>query len=105
MKLKVETNMPKQRTLVFFSESRIALDREVAKHPNLVKLLQDHPVTEFELRLTEIATYCNILVDGAYTSDDLDGLCDLCVAELVKKRMPMCNLVTNSGGLDPKKLG
>lgn len=88
----------------FFHPARIALDREIPKHPELVDLLQNHPVNEFEIRLAEVAAYCDILLDGDYTGADLDGICDACVKVLVAKRHPILSIVTESGGLDPKKL-
>ncbi len=90
--------------LHFFSESRIALQREIKKHPDLMELLAEHPIEEFEIRLAETAAYCNIILEGAYTPEDIDGICELCVKDLVAKRMPVCNIITSSGGLNPLKL-
>lgn len=71
--------------LHYFSESRIALAREVHNHPELLKLLANHPAAEFEIKLAEIATYCDVILDGDYTPADLDGLCDLLIRKLKQK--------------------
>ena len=63
--------------LELFSESRIQLQREVQQHPALCELVANHPVTEFETILAEIAAYCGIVLDGSYTKEDLDKLCDI----------------------------
>lgn len=72
--------------LEFFPESRIALSREVAEHPPLLELLQKHPQAEFEIILAEIATYCGVVLDGTYTQEDLDKLCDILFKRLRAKR-------------------
>ncbi len=90
--------------LVYFSDSRIALQEEVPKHPDLMERLADQPVDEFEIRLALIAGFCNILLDGHYTQEDIDGICEACVQELTKRRMPVIDIVTSSGGLNPLKL-
>ena len=65
--------MPLQLNL--FPESYIALNAELNNHPELCRLLANHPPQEFELRLAEIAAYCDVILDGNYTPDDLDKLC------------------------------
>lgn len=72
--------------LEFFSDHRIELDREVVNHPDLITLLQNHPVDEFEIRLMEIATYCGIALDGEYYQEDLDRLCKVLKERLYTKR-------------------
>lgn len=72
--------------LEFFPESRIALSREVAEHPPLLELLQKHPQAEFEIILAEIASYCEIVLDGTYSQEDLDKLCDILFKRLRAKR-------------------
>lgn len=75
--------------LVLFSEPRIALNREVANHPELMELLQKHPANEFEIRLAEIASYCEVILDGVYSQMELDKLCDILYKKLIQKRTPI----------------
>lgn len=72
--------------LDFFPESRIALSREVAEHPPLLELLKKHPQAEFEIIIAEIALYCDVALDGNYTQEDLDKLCDILFKRLRAKR-------------------
>lgn len=79
--------MPQKYTnLVFFNDARIALDREIKHHPELVAHLNNHLAEEFELRLLEIATYCEVVLNGDYTQQDLDEVCDILHKRLVFKR-------------------
>lgn len=75
--------------LEYFPESRLQLAQEVKKHPDLMEKIQKHPQDEFELILAEIATYCEILLDGYYTQEDLDGLCEILYWKLRNKRSPV----------------
>lgn len=72
--------------LEFFPESRVALDREIKKHPELQELLDNHPADQFELRLTEVATYCGVILHGEYSQKDFDSICDRLRKVLIKKR-------------------
>ena len=78
--------MSDNRTLVYFSDSRIALNQEVVEHPELCERLVKHPAQEFEVRLAEIASYCDVVLDGWYNPDELDRLCDILWHRLKKKR-------------------
>ena len=69
-----------------FSDHRNDLAREVPKHPELVELLQKHPQEEFEILLAEIACYCEVALDGDYTPEELDNLCDILYRKLQYKR-------------------
>ena len=69
-----------------FSQHRLDLHQEVAKHPVLLELLQKHPQEEFEILLAEIACYCEVMLDGDYTPTDLDNICKICYERLVLKR-------------------
>lgn len=82
-------------TLVYFSEERIALQNEILKHPELIELLQKHPVGEFEIRLAEVASYCEVILDGNYTDTDIDRLCKILTWKLIEMRT---NLVLVSEG-------
>jgi len=72
--------------LEYFDPRRLALQQELLHHQELCKLVAKHPPKEFELRLAEIAAYLGIVLDGDYSKEDLDRLCELLVARLYKKR-------------------
>lgn len=63
--------------LNYFPDSYVELSKEVGNHPELCALLAKHPVQEFEVRLAEIATYCEVILDGDYSLKDLDKLCHI----------------------------
>ncbi len=73
--------------IVMFSADQIALHKEIPHHPTLVERLQNHPADEYEVRLAEIANYCNIVLHGDYTPDDLDKLCGVLADKLRVKRL------------------
>jgi len=69
-----------------FSEARIQLVKEVNKNPPLVYILQKMGgEPSWEEQLAEIAAYCFIVVDGAYTPDDLEGLYEMLIKSLREK--------------------
>lgn len=73
--------------LDYFSDARLELQKEVMQHPDLMPLLAKHPASEFELRIAEIACYCEIVLDGAYSQQEIDKLCEILTKRLRAKRM------------------
>ena len=58
-----------------FSEHKLAIMRKLHEHPPLVALLKQYDVREeWPEMLGEIAAYNNIIVDGVYTAEELEGL-------------------------------
>ncbi len=78
-----------------FHEDKVQLNLEVQKHPDLMKLLANHPAGEYEIQLAEIAGYCGIALHGDYLPSDLDRLCGLLVKKLMEKRLPL--ILSSSG--------
>lgn len=72
-----------------FHENRVALNQEVKLHPALLERLANHPVDEFEVRLAEIAAYCDVLLNGEYYPEDLDRLCGILFKRLYCMRSPL----------------
>jgi len=72
--------------LEMFSEQRIELLKEVKLHSMLMFMLADYEPTDFEGQLAEITAYLNITVDGYYTPDEIDTLCDICIHKLRRQR-------------------
>ncbi len=78
--------MAAKMILEFFPDSYIALNQELTNHPVLTDILQNQPANEFELRLAEICTYCDVVLDGHYARADLEKLADILVNKLREKR-------------------
>ena len=76
-----------------FSEARIRLSREVARHDKLCEVLRPLEGEDFEIKLAAIAAYCGVVVDGAYTQREIDALCDKLLDRLYKKRTGLLVLV------------
>lgn len=72
----------------FFPDGFIALNKELATglHPKLEKLLANHPADEVDIRLSEIALYCQVALDGTYTLPERDKLCFILVGRLENLR-------------------
>lgn len=73
-----------------FSEGRIALQREVNKHPRLCILIAQAAREgdgEWSDQLAEIAAFCGIGLEGEYLPSELDPLYDKLYFELRAARM------------------
>ena len=69
-----------------FPEVAIELNREVAKHPMLAKVLSSLPPnTSLEERLGHVAAYCNVVVDDYYLEEDIEILLHMLVRRLKGK--------------------
>ena len=70
--------------LEYFPEGYIALQRELATglHPKLEKLLAKHPADEIDIRLAEVATYCQVALEGTYTIEERSNLCAILAGRL-----------------------
>lgn len=64
----------------------INLQREIAHHPDIQKLLANHPVAEWEVKLAEIALYCEVIVDGHYEPEEIKKLCGILERKLKERR-------------------
>ena len=69
----------------FFPESLQALRVEIDNHPKLLKLLHDQPDKDVYMQICEIAAYCDIVLEGDYTKDDMIRLADKLVWKLKSK--------------------
>ena len=70
----------------FFPPHMIELQEEIFQHPELCRLLANHPPQETETRIAEIAAYCNVILDGIYTPAELENLCEVLLRKLREKR-------------------
>ena len=79
--------MSQYKHQVLFDERLIALSKEIENHDELQQLLAKHPASELELRLLEVATYCEVLVEGDYAPEDLYNLAEILKNKLIAKRI------------------
>jgi len=75
--------------LEFFPEPLIQLRQEIDHHPDLLVLLSVQSDKDVYIQISEIAAYCDIVLDGTYTREDIVELCELCVKRLQAKRTIM----------------
>jgi len=62
------------------------LYREIQHHPNLLKLLHDQDNKDVYIQLMEIAAYCEIVVIGDFTRQDILELCTAMTKKLYSRR-------------------
>jgi len=82
-----------------FPEGYIALNKELATglHPKLEKLLANNPAADdVDVRLSQIAVYCAIALDGTYSLEERDKLCFILAGRLEALReLPSPQIVVN----------
>lgn len=77
---------------VYFSDTLIALNREIANHPLLMSKLDMLPQpADFELRMAAVAAYAGIVVDGYFSAEGIDKLAEACIEKLRKARTIILN--------------
>jgi len=84
-----------------FPEGYILLNRELATgyHPKLELLLSQFPVDEIDLRLSVIAHYLGIVLDGAYTLEARSELCAIMSGRLeVIREYPLAQSIQPYSG-------
>lgn len=72
--------------LEYFDPRLLALQQELMNHPELMERVARHPPQETEMRIAEIAAYCNILLDGYYIPEEINNLAALLTQKLYEKR-------------------
>lgn len=82
--------------LEFFHENRIALGEEVKLHPELKEMLAAIDSSEIEMKMAEIAAYCDVILDGYYSVEDLDDLSGKLVWKLREKRAAQAARITTT---------
>lgn len=80
--------MSKTINVVFFPEELIELNRELAntEHEVLAKILAQVPADEIEMRIGQIAAYCEVMLDGTYDHAGIMQICKICTNRLQEKR-------------------
>jgi len=72
--------------LEFFDPRRIALNKELTFHPDVMALLARYNPECFELILSEICSVFGIVLDGDYLPEDLNKLCEILTKKLYERR-------------------
>lgn len=71
-----------------FPEEWIQLNRELCSglHPKLEPILAAIAVEDTDLKLAQIAAYCEVMLDDVYTFEERTELCEILRQKLVLKR-------------------
>lgn len=70
----------------YFPQEFLDLQQEIMHHPDLQEKLANHPSNELEIKLAEIASHCEILLDDTYDEEDLKRLAKILTKRLFEKR-------------------
>lgn len=75
-------------TFEFFPQEYIDLNRELVtqNHPKLQAILAGYPADEIDIKLAQIAAYCEVILDGDYTLESKMQLCKILKDKLVQLR-------------------
>lgn len=82
-----------RRQLVFFPDEFLQLQAELQYHPQLLLNLANHRADDFELKFAEIATYCEVMLDGDYDEGDFKRLAVILLGKLKQKRGARSSLI------------
>lgn len=69
-----------------FPQQMLDLHTEVRKHPALMQLLHDQENKDVYIQLMEIAAYCEIVVIGTFTHQDILDIVEKCTRKLFSMR-------------------
>lgn len=67
-------------------EELIQLNRETLNHPKLMERLANHPSSEWEIKIAEIALYCEVILDGHYLPEEMVRLAAILTKRLIERR-------------------
>jgi len=83
----------KNPVLVQIPDEFLQLQKEVAEHPELLETLRmrEEPPS-VENYFGTVGAYCEVILDGAYSMDDLIDLCDVLIRKLREKRKAIITL-------------
>jgi hypothetical protein len=81
------TDIGNNKSVEMFSDSHIAMNKEITNHPMLLMQLRvDAPSGEEGEVLGTIAAYCNIKMDGVYSRERIENLYPIIVDKLRELR-------------------
>lgn len=87
-----------------FPEELIQLNKEVSNHPELMTLLANHPSGEWEIKMAEIALYCEVIVDGTYLPEEMQKLAGILTKKLIERRKDNRGLVVIENTAEVKQI-
>jgi hypothetical protein len=70
----------------YFEPQLIELRKELEYHPDLMTILKLQESPDIYVHIAEIAAYCNVLLDGTYSKEDILEICEICTKKLHDKR-------------------
>ena len=80
---KLDLKKPKYE---LFEPELQALNAEVIHHPELQAILAQQSNKDIYISISEISSYCGIILDGAYDKKDMLELCEILTKKLYEKR-------------------
>lgn len=87
--------MQKQGKVIIeeFPPERVELNIEITHHPELIIEMQrvaaQSGTNDFAIMLGVVAAYCEVVVDGTYTQQEIDKLCTILTNRLREKRQTL----------------
>lgn len=82
-----------QWNIEFFPQEFIVLSQECLQHPDLQAKLAAHPSSEFEVLLAEIASHCDVCLDGIYDREQQIELARILANRLYSMRAAMAQSI------------
>ncbi len=76
-------------TLEWFPPELQILREEITFHPTLLQKLNDQTDKDVYISIAEIAAHAGVVLDGAYTRDDIINLCGILIDRLRRMRIPL----------------
>lgn len=75
-------------TFELFPQEYIDLNLELCTgfHPKLEKIIQGYPMDAMDIKLAQIAAYCEVMLDGDYTLESRRDLCRILKERLILLR-------------------
>ena len=76
--------------LEIFPDEYLALNKELVeqRHPKLQAILAGYPADEIDVKIAQIAAYCEVMLDGDYDLAARRQLCDILLKRLIELREP-----------------
>ena len=73
-----------------FPQEYIDLNKELAtqRHPKIQAILAGYPTDEIDIKLAQIAAYCEVMLDGDYDLAARMKLCKILTEKLILMREP-----------------
>jgi len=70
--------------LEYFDQRAQDFNSECMRHPVLMTYMAKHD--DPAMKLAEVAAYCEVILDGSYSEEDCNMLCEVLTKKLIAKR-------------------